>query len=473
MLAKVRKTIFRYKMLASGDRVVVGVSGGPDSVAMLSLLVALKEEFSLYLHIAHLNHMLRANEAREDALYVEELSKNLGLPLSIGGKDISSLARARRLSLQEAGRQARYEFFQAVSHEVKANKIAVAQTMNDQAETVLLWILRGCGLKGLTGIPPVRPYPEPVSEDGLFIIRPLLEVSRHEVMNYLQELNLSGRFDSSNKKSTYLRNRIRSKLIPILAGYNPHIELNLSRMAAVLKEDEDYLASVTDEAFLSLSEVKNGCIMINVGKLRELHPALQRRVLRKAITIFKGDLRRVTNEHIDEMLCIAMADSPGEICLPHHIVGRVAYGKLVILKEEQGPQKKNEYAYSLSVPGEVKINEAKMRIRSSLVFPFRRELEDFESRRVAYFDYARVHLPLTVRNRRQGDIFYPLGTKGRKKIKDFFIDRKIPLSEREQVPLLLSGNKIIWVINQQQSEIGKITGKTKKALRVEVEVDLS
>ncbi|MBT9133221.1 MAG: tRNA(Ile)-lysidine synthase [Firmicutes bacterium] len=468
ILAKVRKTISKYKMLASEDRVVVGVSGGPDSVAMLSLLVTLKEEFSLYLHVAHLNHTLRGKEADEDALYVDELSKSFGLSASVSKRDVSALAKKYGLSLQEAGRQARYEFFQAVSHKIKANKIAVAQTMNDQAETMLLWILRGCGLKGLTGIPAVRPYPEPVSEDGLFVIRPLLEVSRYEVMNYLQDVHLKGRFDSSNKKSAYLRNKVRSKLIPLLATYNPHIELNLSRMAAVLKEDEDYLTSVTDETFSSLSEVKNGRIMIDAGKLRELHPALQRRVLRKAIAVLKGDLRKVSNEHIDEMLHIAMADSPGEICLPHCIIGRQAYGKLIILKE-QGFTKKNEYAYSLPAPGEVKINEAKMRIKSSFVSPFQEKPEDFESRRVAYFDYARVHLPLTVRNRRQGDIFCPLGIKGKKKIKDFFIDRKIPLLEREQVPLLLSGSEIIWVINQQQSEIGKITGKTKKVLRIEVD----
>lgn len=490
ILAKVRKTIFRYKMLASEDRVVVGVSGGPDSVAMLSLLVTLKEELSLHLHVAHLNHMLRGKEADEDALYVGELSKSFGLPLSEDRRDVSALAEKNGLSLQEAGRQARYEFFQAVSHEVKANKIAVAQTMNDQAETMLLWILRGCGLKGLTGIPFMRSYPEPVSEDGLFIIRPLLEVSRDEVMDYLQDVGLKGRFDSSNKKSAYLRNKIRSKLIPLLATYNPHIEHNLSRMAAVLKEDEDYLTRVTDEAFSSLSpvcvpeagtgrEVKNWRIMIDAGKLGELHPALQRRVLRKAIAVLKGDLRRVSNEHIDEMLHIAMADSPGETCLPHRIIGRQAYGKLIILKDEESTLpvreartqtgKKNEYAYSLPIPGEVKIDEVKMGIKSSLVSPFRGKLKDFGSRQVAYFDYVKLHFPLTIRNRRQGDIFCPLGTGGKKKIKDFFIDRKIPLLEREQAPLLLSGNEIIWVINHQQSEIGKITGKTKKMLRVEVD----
>ncbi|MCK4262385.1 tRNA lysidine(34) synthetase TilS, partial [bacterium] len=261
---KVRRTIVRYRMLEPGDRLVVAVSGGPDSVALLSILACLSQELNFSLQVAHLNHMFRAKEAEEDALYVKELAKKFSLPITVRKRNVLAFIKRKHLSPEEGARQVRYKFLQDVAEKAGANKIALGQTADDQAETVLIWMLRGSGLKGLTGIPAVRPL------ENSLIIRPLIEVSRSEIEDYLREEGLAVRVDASNLKPVYLRNKIRLKLIPLLArDYNPNIKSVLSGMSQILRADEECLNEVQERTFKRIVRVKgDNRVEINLISLR-------------------------------------------------------------------------------------------------------------------------------------------------------------------------------------------------------------
>ncbi|NOX96881.1 MAG: tRNA lysidine(34) synthetase TilS [Nitrospirae bacterium] len=493
ILEKVRRTIEAYGMLNKGDTVVVAVSGGPDSTALLNLLFSLEKEFPLSLHLAHLNHMFRGKEAEKDALYVKRLARKFGLPVTVGKRNVPALIKSRKLSPEEGARQARYEFLQKVAGKVNAGKIAVGSTADDQAETVLMKMLRGSGLKGLTGIAPMRPLTpselfQPPEDNALnlkpstfnfqpYIIRPLLEVSRLEIEEYLKKTGLRPRVDASNRDMVYLRNRIRQELLPHLAeNYNPHIKSLLSGMARVLQADEEYLTGITEKIFSRTAKVeKNQQVIVDMKRLKRFHLSIQRRVLRKGIESVKGDLRGISLTQLDDILKIV--NSPGglEIHLPEDVVARYRYGDLVIFKKGQrkkrvpgGPLAPG--GVGLTVPGETEVGELKIRIRCSLLPREKVRLPEKDSflPGVAYFDFAKIKLPLLIRNRKRGDSFRPLGMRGRKKLKDFFIDRKIPREEREEIPLLVQGKDILWVVGHRQGEEAKVTGKTKEVLRVEI-----
>ncbi len=487
ILEKVRRAIDEYGMLSQGDTAVVAVSGGPDSTALLSLLSSLRGELCFSLHLAHLNHRLRGREAEKDVLYVKRLARRFGLPITTGKKDVPALIRRRKLSPEEGARQARYEFLQKVAWKVKAGKIAVGSTADDQAETVLMRLLRGSGLKGLAGIFPRRPLggselfpspPENTFNPQLDIIRPLLEVSRAEIEDYLKRVGLCPRLDTSNRKSVYLRNRIRRELLPCLAkDYNPHIKSILSGLARVLQADEEYLAGQTEEGFSRVARKKKQQVIINVDKLKTLPLCMQRRILRKGIALVKGNLRGISLAQLDDILGIIRGVSGLEIHLPQDIVASRSYGELIISKKHQAKKGRFDYQpvfreVSLEVPGETEIKKLNLRIHCSLLPRGRVRLpgkgSPFPRDRV-YFDFSEIKLPLLIRPRRRGDSFQPLGLQGRKKLKDFFIDEKISREERDKIPLLVQGEDVLWVIGHRQGEEAKVTGETKKVLRVKID----
>ena len=286
-LEKVRNTIKRYGLIRKGERVLIGVSGGPDSVALLYILNTLKKEFKLSLHVAHLDHMLRP-ESGQDAQFVKKLAERLKLPFT--GAQINVKELARKGSLEEIARNVRLGFLFNVAKEVKADKIALGHTQDDQAETVLMRILRGAGLYGLCGILPKRDL------YGYEIVRPLIEVSRREIESYLKKRGIKPRIDSSNLEDLYLRNKIRNRLLPLLEKeYNKNIKELMSNMAQCVGLDYDYLDKVANR-FIQEDRRRLG-----LEKIRALHPAMLRLVLRKCIASLKGDTRRITFQHIKEI----------------------------------------------------------------------------------------------------------------------------------------------------------------------------
>ncbi|MGD0337087.1 MAG: tRNA lysidine(34) synthetase TilS [Candidatus Omnitrophota bacterium] len=287
MLEKIRSTIRAFGLVKDNDRIIVGVSGGPDSVALLYALNSLKKEFNLKLYIAHLDHGLRRDSGR-DAEFVRALAERLKIPFAL--KKLAAGELSKKGSVEEAARNARINFFIELAKKIKADKIALGHTLDDQAETVLMRILRGSGLYGLSAILPKRAI------SGFWFIRPLIEVRRKEVEAFLKRKNIRARIDYSNKQGIYFRNKIRNSLLPYLEkGYNRNIKELLANMAGLLAADYDYLSRAAERIFIKYKGV------VPVEKLKKLHPSIMRLVLRKAIINLKGDTRRITLRHIKEI----------------------------------------------------------------------------------------------------------------------------------------------------------------------------
>lgn len=287
ILEKVKNTIRKYNLINKNDKIVVGVSGGPDSVVLLYLLNYLKKDFKLNLQIAHLDHMLR-RDSRQDREFVESLAAKLKLPITCGQINVKKLAR--RGSLEEIARNVRLEFLFKVAKQIKAKKIALGHNFDDQAETVLMRILRGTGIYGLSGILPKRKI------SGFEIIRPLVEVKRKEIESFLKKRRIKACLDASNLENIYLRNRIRNKLLPLLEKeYNKNIKEVLSNFSQSAGYDYDYLNQVAKQKLNGLGN------RIKLDKFLKFHPAIQRLILRSSIARAKGDIRRITFQHIREI----------------------------------------------------------------------------------------------------------------------------------------------------------------------------
>lgn len=313
LVDKVKQTIQRFKMLKKDDRVIVAVSGGPDSVALLYILDSIKKEYSLYLHIAHLDHSLR-KESTCDRLFVQGLAKKLRIPVTCEKVDRTFFKK--KGSLEELARQVRYDFLFRLAQKFKATKIALGHTKDDQAETVLMRIIRGSGLCGLQGIIPLRKIKD------FIIIRPLIEIERKEIERFLKAKLIKFRLDKSNKDLIYFRNRIRNKIIPFLQKeYNPNIKGILSNMAENIGLDYDYLLKVAEDVLEKVKvKAAKSRISLSLFRLSKFHPAIQRMVLRLVIERLKGSTRRFTYQHSKELEDLILNRPSGSIVdLPQEI----------------------------------------------------------------------------------------------------------------------------------------------------------
>lgn len=455
-LEKVRLTIEKYGLLPFSSQVVVGVSGGPDSVALLHILYRLRSVLNLKLWVAHLNHKLRPGEAEREASWTKRFASKLGIAVISDSFDVPLLAKKKGLSVETAARQARYNFLEHVAVKVGASKIALGHTASDQVETVLMRFLRGSGLEGLSGIPPTRGK----------IIRPLIGVFRKEVEQYCQDNFLDPCFDSSNYQRICLRNRVRLDLIPYLSGhFNPQLESSLFRLLQITRADNEYLQREARRVWKSLIVDRNeGKIILDFKKLFSLHLALQRRVIRLTIETIKGNLRGISFRQIKSLLELNCSKGTRVINLPGNLRAEGRYGQLVIKKKEED---KVSLSYGrLRVPGETKLSELNLRFRSSLIKKTSSWLS--KNPNFAFLDYNKISGSLFFRCRKIGDRFQPLGMVGTKKLKDFFIDLKIPRFKRDKIPLLASKSEIVWVVGQRISEKFKIDENAKKILKIEV-----
>lgn len=293
-------------MLAGGERVVAAVSGGPDSTALLSVLAALREELRLDLHAAHLNHGLRPG-ASLDAAAAARMAEAFGCPYHEATEDVAAAAARERRSIEDAGRQARYGFLAGVARRIQATVVATGHTLDDQAETVLMRLLRGSGPQGLAGIPPVRPH------DGLRVIRPLIDVSRAEIVEYLARQQLDARDDPSNRDLAMLRNRVRLVLLPILEGYNPDVRRALARLADVVRDEAEALDALSTPEVDGVLGGTDASVRIAPEAFRRLPVALQRRALREAIRRVRGNGAPVAFVHIEEARRGVLTGRPGTV----------------------------------------------------------------------------------------------------------------------------------------------------------------
>lgn len=299
-LDKVRTTIKKYNMLEKHDRILVGLSGGPDSMTLLHALLSLKKEYALEIYIAHLDHKFRGEESVKDREFCANLAKDLNLDIVCETIDVPKIAEEKGISPEEAARIERYDFFRRVAKKKSIGKIAVGHTKDDQAETVLMHAIRGSGMLGLGGMSPVKAM------QGLTIIRPLIEISRREIEEFIKSNNLPFRHDSSNDKIIFTRNKIRRELMPFLEkNFNPNIKEVLVNTAENLRLENEFLERFARRKFKSVSRHKNGEILIDIKRLKKQPEAIRKRVLRTALRELKGDLRRFTYQHwkeVDELL---------------------------------------------------------------------------------------------------------------------------------------------------------------------------
>jgi len=457
MINKIKETILREELIQIGDKVIIGISGGPDSVCLLHVLASLKDEYQLTIYGAHLNHNFRGIESQLDAHYVSQLCENLNILCFIKSVDVAQFASANGLTFEEAGRKVRYEFFEEVSEKVGANKVAVAHNLNDQAETILMRFLRGTGMEGLTAIHYSRGK----------IIRPLLNIVREDIEEYCLLHKLSPRIDKTNLEPIYHRNKVRLELIPYLKeNYNPNIIDTLARTAEILKKDNAFIEEKAKEAYKGLKvREKENRIELSIKGINELHQALKARVLRLASEELVGKKDVLEYKHITSIFeLLENGQTAKKRSLPMGIIVKTSYEKLIITLDDSDYDK--DYIYELQINQRGYIEETKNEIIVKLFD--KQEIEDISrDKYVKYFDYDKINNRLNVRNRRDGDRFWPLGLTGSKKLKDFFIDLKIDRDERDLIPLLCDGDQIMWVVGYRMSEAYKVSNETTRVLAVE------
>lgn len=456
ILDQVRKTIEKYRMLSRGDRVIVGISGGVDSVALLSVLNKLSRTYDISLVVAHLNHKLRGQESRRDEMFVKEMALELDLPCEIKSVAVREFKK-KGMTLQEAAREVRFLFFSSLIQKHRAQKVALGQTADDQAETIVMRFIRGAGLAGLKGIPPVRDE---------MIIHPLIEVRREEIEAYVSEEGLSYVEDSSNRKDAYLRNRIRRHLIPMLEGYNPNLKTSLGRMGQVLLQEDQYMRAKAQEVWSRIVRWDGDAVSLDLIEFRNLHPALQFRLLRQSVESVSGiNAKRLGVTHILSLADLAVGGRPHAVIhLPDKITARRIYDRLEIGKGERPSSPVFDYA--VTFPGITHIRE----LGKKLIIEFVDQWNLREgSPHSVFLDSRRLQPPFRVRNYRHGDRFRPLGMTGLKKIKDCFIDWKVPMEERARVPLIISGDAIVWVVGYRISQDVRVTAKTERVISMEVQ----
>jgi tRNA(Ile)-lysidine synthase len=461
--------IQRHELLARGDRVLVAVSGGPDSVALLHLLYELRGELELHLEVAHLQHGIRGAEGQEDARFVAALAAEMELPFHV--KEVNLLqikSAARKGNLEALARDERYRFFAAVARERRLGKIATAHTQDDQAETMLMWLLRGSGLKGLGGIAPMHQLDRTNMESAsrLIVIRPLLAVSRAEISEYLNEKRLAFRIDRSNQNPRFLRNWIRLELIPRLKEkMDRNLPSRLAQQAKLIRE-EDELLDVLAKAALDVGRTAEG---MNRGSLLKHGKAMQRRLLRLWIEEHRGHLRGLDFQHVEALLNLVKAGPPqSRLAIPGGWELVKEYETLRLERRSRSLKQHCAcYSYELRVGEDLYIPEAGLTIAAREILPPLPPPVDLMG---VFFDSAFFAGKLTMRNFRPGDRFQPLGMRGHKKVKEFFIEKKIPLAVRASLPLLVLGDEVIWIPGYGRSEVGKVTPDTKVILNLQAVV---
>ncbi len=452
---KIKKTIQKYKLLRPGDTVLVAVSGGPDSVCLLAALHALSEELSISLQVAHLDHMFRGRESADEALFVAKLAERLGLPSTIEAVDAAALCRERGLSVQAGAREARYAFLSRTAERTGASRIATGHTATDQAETVLLRLLRGAGGAGLSGIPPMR---------GPFI-RPLIETTREEVLERLTRSGLSFMTDPSNAKPLYTRNRIRLELMPLLKQFNPRIVETLAAEAALFKDENEALDLSVETAVQAITEKQGDGFVVRRGAFLALHPAIRRRLLRRLAEALAEGLSGLSWVQVDEALQFMSAAPTGRTMrLPAALTIERTYERFLI----GPPTATAPFDYPLAVPGRTAVPECGIEVEA-LLCSDPETLLDANYYWQALFDYDKMCLPLRVRSRRPGDRFHPAGLGGKsKKLQDLLVDAKVPRHQRDAVPLLCSGAELLWVMGMRLDQRFLAQAGTRQRLLVGV-----
>ncbi len=456
LLRTVRATIEKYGMFKAGDTVVVALSGGPDSVGLLHVLNSLRGIYRIKLHAAHLEHGIRGDESLEDMRFVEKLCQSVPIPLTTRREKVLEMAREGGFSVEATARKVRYRFLGEVLEETGGTKIATGHNADDQAETVLLNMLRGAAMAGLSGI-------RPAIENR--IVRPLIDATREEIIAYLEDKQLPYRVDSSNVDDRYERNKIRQTLIPLIQEqFNPRIIESLARTASVFSMIDEYFRAEVAGAMKTCCQTKDGRTVVDLGLFQDLPRAVKLFTFYFALRSHEGDEQVVSFDTVNALLNLAVRSRSGSrIDIGSGIVALKERDKLVVGRDIAMVDR---YNIRLNVPGQTLVEPAGYTFTVEILNDRPGTGEIYRSGEAAFFDLGALDLPLIARSWREGDRFVPFGLSGTKKVHDVFVDEKVPVSKRARIPIICDSEGIIWVAGVRRAEKARITDATRTIIKV-------
>jgi len=480
-------------LVSGGEKLVVAVSGGADSVCLLHILAGLKEKLKLRLHLAHLNHQLRDADSEADADYVSGLARKLGIPATIERRDVKGYQKQKRLSLEEAAREVRYRFLTEVAGATGAERVAVGHTQDDHIETILMHLIRGAGTRGMRGLQPYTEWPSKTG--GLVVIRPLLGVSHQETEDYCRRHRLAPRLDASNLSLSPLRNRIRQQLLPLLQSYNPGIAEALLRTGRIAGDDIDFLDKETARLWDKIARQEGKIITLDRQKLDRLPSTLKRYLLRASAEKLLGSAKDIEMRHIEEMMAALGKPAGKRLNLPGDLIFATGYDQYQLTTDISGlcPLPELEGEVQLNIPGQTRLPG--WRIEATIIKPSAIKgkpegapapletitpLPLYKGKGIqgmgltkndftACLDLAKTGDKLTVRARRRGDRFQPLGLPRPKKLGEFMIDARIPQDWRQRIPIVCSPGQIVWLVGWRIDDRVKVSQKTRQVLYLKFE----
>ena len=446
---------------------VVAVSGGPDSLALLYCLHRISLDLSLNLHAAHLDHSLRP-ESSTDADFVSEICKQLGIVLTSKRIDVNAHRQDHHLSLEEAAREVRYSFLSNVVLEQGAHAVVTGHTFDDQAETVLMNILRGTGVTGLGGMRTVS-YTT-ICNRKTVIVRPLLGVKHDETQEYCKLSGLSPRIDPSNDSLDLTRNRIRHQVMPVLEVINPAIDAALVRLSENAQNTARALDQQVGEIWDKLVTTNGGTVAVNLQGLKHLHPALRPHLLQRVLGYIKGDLKGISQSHIANLTHIVEGAVGRESSLPGNIRAFVGYDDLIVTDGKTPSISPFQGEHTLGIPGTITVGQWKFESSIAKGNPEFTETVDQPPHApdgfTAYLSSELIGDSITIRARHSGDKFEPLGMNSEKKLKEFMIDAKIPRWWRDGIPLAVVSNRIVWVVGWRIANWAKVPDNAESYLKI-------
>ena len=434
--------IEKYNMIEAGSQVIVGISGGGDSVCLLFLLSKYQKRRPFHLLGVHVNHGIRGQEALRDQEYAKKLCEGLGVPFTVYTYSVPAIAQQEKRSLEETGRMVRRRAFEEKAASLgKKAVIALAHHENDNAETVLHNLIRGTKAAGMGGIRPIQEIGE-----GVTYIRPLLKVTREEIETYLRQQQIPWMTDSTNQELEYTRNRIRHKILPEMEKINPKAVSHIAQAADTFQAIEEYLTGQADMLYREYVEQRENGYWIRKELFLEKE-LMQSYVIRMVLEQAADKKQDLTAFHVESILSLGKGRTGASVSLPGGVLASQVYGDLYV---------------RLPDSGEAPLKELELEI-----FPWENQ-QIPEKTYTKWFDYDKIKSSLEIRHRKPGDFLTITDTGGRKKIKDYFIDCKIPREEREKLTLLAEGSHILWVVGYRISQYYKVTSQTKTVLKVHV-----
>jgi tRNA(Ile)-lysidine synthase len=458
MLDKVYKTITEHHLLSKGDRVIVGVSGGPDSLALLHFMSGRRTEDQIEVFAVHLNHQFRGEESDQDEQVAAEYAKRWGIPFYSKSVNVPSYIKETKLNPQVAARRVRYDFFREIGKHVAATKMALGQHADDQAETLLMRVIRGTGVEGISGIPIQR------EEGDMILIRPFIEVSKEEILTYCHQHKITYRIDQSNLSGKYFRNQVRLDIIPFLQQYNPNIKEALIHLAEWARVENHWMKQQAKEMMERITEKKDKDIKLRRHLFIGLDIALQRRIVKLILSCLSDN--QISNEGviIENIRSLILGDQPNfSVHLKNGVWLHRSY-EIISFDLESGDVMK-PYSYQLEIPGERFIPEWNGVFRTYVTSS--PPSYSKENSYIALFDLQSFIGTFEIRNRRDGDRMSPRGLNGSKKVKDMFIDAKVPKYERQILPHLVYDGEVLWIPGLRISSVGAPTDSTTQFLCIE------